>query len=51
VHAEDAPEDPRVALIVDAGPLSGTVSTIARVRGEVVTVLREGAVRVAGTAT
>lgn len=51
VHPEDAPDDPRVTVIVDAGPLSGSVSTVARVRGEVVTVLREGAVRLSGTAT
>ncbi|MGE5175039.1 MAG: L-threonylcarbamoyladenylate synthase [Hyphomicrobiales bacterium] len=49
-RAEDAPEDGDVGLVVDAGPLSGSVSTLARVRGEVVTVLREGAVRIAGTA-
>jgi tRNA threonylcarbamoyl adenosine modification protein (Sua5/YciO/YrdC/YwlC family) len=39
-----------VALVVDSGPLSGEPSTVVRVSGERVTVLREGAVRIGRTA-
>ena len=39
-----------VALVVDSGPLSGAASTVVRVSGERVTVLREGAVRIGRTA-
>jgi len=38
-----------VAVVVDAGPLSGLPSTVVRVDGERVVVLREGAVRVPGS--
>lgn len=37
-------------LLVDAGPLSGTPSTVARVEGNGVRVLREGAVPLGGSA-
>jgi len=49
VHVGDAPEDVDVAIAVDGGPLSGSLSTVARVSGEVVTVLRQGSVRLDGT--
>jgi tRNA threonylcarbamoyl adenosine modification protein (Sua5/YciO/YrdC/YwlC family) len=39
-----------VSLVVDSGPLSGEPSTVVRVSGERVTVLREGAVRIGRTA-
>ncbi len=42
-----APE--AVALVVDAGPLSGTASTVARVDGERVIVLRRGAIALEST--
>ncbi|MGE5177846.1 MAG: L-threonylcarbamoyladenylate synthase [Bacteroidota bacterium] len=47
-----APEEVpgEVALVVDSGPLSGAPSTVVRVSGERVTVLREGAVRIGRTA-
>ncbi|MGH7680422.1 MAG: L-threonylcarbamoyladenylate synthase [Candidatus Eiseniibacteriota bacterium] len=38
-------DEGRADLLVDAGPLSGVPSTVARVEGEDVRVLREGAVR------
>jgi L-threonylcarbamoyladenylate synthase len=49
-RVEDAPQEEAVAIALDAGPLSGSLSTIVRVAGEVVTVLRQGAVRIGGTA-
>lgn len=48
-RVDDAPRDDSVAIAVDAGPLSGSLSTVVRVAGEVVTVLRQGAVRIVGT--
>lgn len=48
-HVDDAPDDEAVSMAVDAGPLSGSLSTIVRVAGEVVTILRQGAVRIEGT--
>jgi L-threonylcarbamoyladenylate synthase len=44
---DSAPEG--VSLVVDSGPLSGQPSTVVRAVGERVTVLREGAVPVAGS--
>lgn len=44
-RASDAPSD-GVDLVVDAGPLSGTPSTILRVEGDRIQVLRQGAVRI-----
>lgn len=46
--SEEVPEG--VALVVDSGHLSGQPSTVVRAAGERVTVLREGAVRIARTA-
>jgi L-threonylcarbamoyladenylate synthase len=45
--AESLPEG--VALVVDAGPLSGAASTVARVDGERVIVLRRGAIALEST--
>jgi L-threonylcarbamoyladenylate synthase len=45
--AERLPE--AVALVVDAGPLSGAASTVARVDGERVVVLRGGAIALENT--
>ncbi len=44
-----AADDPGVGLVVDAGPLSGQVSTIVRFDGERVTVLRAGSVSLVGS--
>lgn len=44
-----AAESPGVALVVDAGPLSGAASTVARVDGERVIVLRRGAIALEST--
>ncbi len=49
VHADDAPEG-WADVIVDGGKLSGLPSTVARAEGGTVRVLREGAVRIAGSA-